>query len=42
MVGDDEHPPVVPGNVSELEAARAVSFMLHKALANLKKDQAGG
>jgi hypothetical protein len=32
MVGEEEHPPVVPENVSDLDAGRALSFILRKAL----------
>ena len=40
MVGDDEHPPVVPENVSDLDAGRALSFILRKAL--IAKNNADG
>jgi hypothetical protein len=32
VVGDEEHPPVVTTEVSELEAARAVAFLLRSGL----------
>jgi hypothetical protein len=32
MVGDDKHPPVAEPNVADLEAVRAVAFMLRQAL----------
>ena len=40
MVGDEEHPPVVPENVSDLDAGRALSFILRKAL-NAKNNAEG-
>jgi hypothetical protein len=32
MDGDDKHPPVAEPNVADLEAVRAVAFMLRQAL----------
>jgi hypothetical protein len=32
VVGDEEHPSVLPAEVSELDAARAVAFLLRSAL----------
>lgn len=40
VVGDDEHPPVT-GDVSDLDAGRAVAFLLRKAM-NAKDDNDGG
>jgi len=37
---DEEHPPVVPENVSDLDAGRALSFILRKAL-NAKNNAEG-
>jgi hypothetical protein len=32
MVGDDEHPPVAEAAMSDLDLARAVAFILRKAM----------
>jgi hypothetical protein len=37
VVGDDEHRPVTTTNVSDLEAARAVAFLLRKSLEDARK-----